>query len=111
MSIKSINDSFMKLRESDIETIEDGEIEAITEPMYNEFSECADLAQDILKKSVAEKDLVVLMLAIQKAIVASKNADGGGATLFMADLAGDLQSYTHTVILTTIGVLIQDEIL
>jgi hypothetical protein len=72
---------------------------------------CSADAERILTRSLSEEDVVVLMLMVQKSITAVMMANGEGASILMADAVDELQSYTQTAILTTIGLLYQDGIL
>jgi len=59
---------------------------------------------------LAKKELVRLMIVIQKLTVAVMVA-GGDSDILLPELCGSLQECTNTVVLTTIGMLIKEEIL
>jgi hypothetical protein len=109
MSIQSVISVFKKIHEMTLEEAQD--LVELTTPVYKEMRKCSAEAENLLTRSVSEEDLVVLMLMVQKSVTAVMMANGKGMSILMADAADELQSYTQTVILTTIGLLVQDEIL
>lgn len=76
------------------------------------FEECTDRAAKTLLASVDETTLVRFLLMVQKANVSAMMANGE-ETMFAVDIRAqkELQKYTQSVILSTIGILISDEIL
>lgn len=70
----------------------------------------AQQAKEIITAKMPERDLVEFFETVQKVTVfgAAANGDFG---MMMAMASGELTSYTHSVILATIGALINEEIL
>lgn len=70
----------------------------------------ADIATDVLFSRIPEEDLVKFFKIIQDAIVSAMVLSGNGKILVPA-VSGELVGYTHTVVLTIIGLLVEEEIL
>lgn len=106
MSIKSVVSLYSKI----IEGRFDEQILEEAMGQRDEFNRLANLAQGVLKERITEKELVRYMLGVQKTSVAALMSSGD-MSIFAADADGSLNAYTHTVVLTVIGALIEDEIL
>ena len=106
MSIKSVVKLYSKIINGELDE------DTIMEAMGNgvEFRRLADLAQKVLEERITEKELVRYLLGVQKTSVAALMSQGK-MSIFAADADGSLNAYTHTVVLTVIGALIEDEIL
>lgn len=89
--------------------IEANDLENITKSA-EEFNRLADMAKEFLTERMVEKDFTRFMLLVQKTVVAVM-LDEGESLIVFADQDGSLKGYTHTVILTVIGALIEDEVL
>lgn len=89
--------------------IEANDLENITKST-EEFNRLADMAKEFLTERVAEKEFTRFLLFVQKTVVAVMLSEGESLIVF-ADQDGSLKGYTHTVILTVIGALIEDEVL
>jgi hypothetical protein len=111
MSIKSMVNLLLEIKNSRIEDMFSDDMTQKIAGARKELSKCADLASETVLSRLSEGDFVRLMLMVQKSTIAALIADGH-FTLAQADMASDeLQAYTHSVILATIGLLIQEEIL
>lgn len=111
MSIKSVVNLLLEIRDSEIADMFTEEMTQKIADVREELSKCADLASETVLSRLSEGDFVKLMLMVQKSTIAALAADGY-FTLVQADMASkELQAYTHSVILATIGLLIQEEIL
>ena len=106
MSIKSVVKLYSKIINGELDE------DTIMEAMGNgvEFRRLADSAQKVLEERITEKELVRYLLGVQKTSVAALMSQGE-MSIFAADADGSLNAYTHTVVLTVIGALIEDEIL
>ena len=106
MSIKSVVKLYSKIINGELDE------DTIMEAMGNgvEFRRLADLAQKVLEERITEKELVRYLLGVQKTSVAALMSQGE-MSIFAADADGSLNAYTHTIVLTVIGALIEDEIL
>jgi len=107
MTIQTILDIYEKFGETDLESVLEDET---AEKMLKELNSACDLATKTVLEKIDEKRMVMLMLMIQK-VTASVAAVKGSQNIILAELSGELQTYTHTVIMATIGMLIGDEIL
>ena len=75
-----------------------------------DFERLSSMARDFLLERMEEKDFVRFLLVVQNSVLATMAAMGD-FSLLLANETKELQSYTHTVVLTVIGALIEDEIL
>ena len=80
------------------------------EELIKEFRKSFRISKDIILQSIDEVKFTKFMTMVQKTTVAVC-ALRGNENLAIADLSGELYGYTHTVVLTIIGALIQEEIL
>lgn len=76
----------------------------------HEMEKAAELAESVILAKMPEKDAVTTMLLVQKFVAATCSANGNTGIL-LAEMDGSLQAYTHTVILATIGLLMDEEVL
>lgn len=67
-------------------------------------------AKSVLLAKMTEKDLVEAMFAVQSIVVAAIAANGD-ESLIEAQIKGTLQPYTHTLILTFLGILMEEEVI
>ena len=106
MSIKSVVKLYSKIIEGNLDE------QTLEEAMgqRDEFNRLANLAQGVLEERITEKELVRYLLGVQKTCVAALMSSGN-MSIFAADADNTLTAYTHTVVLTVIGGLIEDEIL
>ncbi len=104
---------FSEIRERGVEGLLSGDTEG-TSSKIDEALEMLERNSDIAKKALFErmdeKSLVLFMLMVQKMVstLAIKNGD---KSIMLAEMSGELQAYTQTAILATIGTLMADEIL
>lgn len=73
--------------------------------------ECTNLSKDAVLSRISEKKMVQIMRVVQKMTVFAAASDGEGMSLIIPMVSGELDRYTHSVILATIGVLIKEEVL
>jgi hypothetical protein len=105
MSIKDVSDTMAKV----LKNKKDENLRVELFEKTEDFERLSSMARDFLLERMEEKDFVRFMLVVQKAVLASMLSEGD-FSLLLAD-QGSLQPYTHTVVLTVIGALIEDEIL
>lgn len=110
MSIKSIVGMLMEIRSGKVEDLMSNEMTERTSALREELFLSSEKAASIITSKLDEGDFVKLMAMIQKSVVAEL-ATKGCTGMLRADMGNELQMYTHSVILATIGLLIQDEIL
>ncbi len=111
MSIKSILDTYNQINESSLEeSLSSPTLPETTNNLFDELEKDMDVAKDIILAKMSERDLVNFMLMVQKMAVTACMMSGSKFIL-QADISGELQGYTHSVVLSVIGALIQDEIL
>lgn len=111
MSIKQINEMYERLKNS-----QNGE--AIADPSFSnkiidlisELNNHSEVSKNVVLSVMSEEEFVHLMLMVQKMVVAAM-AMNGEFSIMQADLDRSLQEYTHTVVLSVIGLLISEEIL
>jgi cellobiose-specific phosphotransferase system component IIB len=106
MSIKTVVDSFKKAIDSD----DDDSLGTVYELHRDEMEQASDEAKKLILEKLSEGDFVKLLAAIEKVVVAECVA-GGETSLLLCEMKNELQAYTHSVVLTAIGFLVQDEIL
>ena len=110
MVIKDVADMYDRLVSMSTEEALGQEGIENTKALLGIVSPCADEAQEIITRSVDEALFCKFLKIVQKLGVSVCGAEGQTSVL-IADMKGDLTAYTHTVILTVIGALIQDEVL
>ena len=111
MSIKSTINLLNEIRNSDIgDLMNSAAAQEKVNNLRKEMEGCSNLAEKVICERLPEADFVKLMFMIQKTVSAMA-ASNGGSSIVLAEVSGELQSYTQTVILTAIGYLIQEEIL
>src|SRR5687767_12343116 len=111
MKMKEITDLSESLANS-VPTSQE-EVERITgevDNILNALGESAEQAREIIMAKMPEKDYVDFLQTLQK-ITTFSSAMRGEFSLTMAMASGELTGYTHSVILATIGALINEEIL
>ena len=113
MSIKTFVDAVGTIlaNEDELELILDPGFQKQMIELMKEANANCDLAESVLKERIPEEKLVKFILMLQKMSVSYVAGNGKGSSLVICDMCGELQSYTHTVILATIGALIREEIL
>lgn len=117
MTMKEITEFMKTVRSQSVPETRDGLEERINEinDVIESLADASTLAKDIVLKKMTEKDFVQFMEAVAKVTVftgaANNEGDAGGVGMLVALMSGDLQGYTHSVILATIGALINEEIL
>ena len=110
MSITTIVDTYSKLRGGNVlEMIMDEDLENEVGLLHKELKKDAEVARDVILAGMPEERFVKLVAMIQKISVVL--GLGNGTLVARADISNELQSYTHTVVLATIGALIEDEVL
>lgn len=70
----------------------------------------ADIATDVILSRIPGEDLVKFLKIVQDAVVSAMVLSGENKILLPA-VSGELSGYTHTIVLTVIGLLIEEEIL
>lgn len=70
-----------------------------------------DISKEVILSKISEKKMVGLMRCIQKVTVFAAASSGEGMSLLTPMVSGELDGYTHSVIMATIGVLINEEVL
>lgn len=75
------------------------------------LAETSITARDIILKRMTEKEFAQFMNSISKITVFAALANEEGVGLMVSMATGELQAYTHSVILATIGALINEEVL
>lgn len=70
----------------------------------------AEKAKEIILAKISEKTFVELARVVQNGTLTAL-ASAGDFELLDAHMSGVLKGYTHTVILATIGILIEEEVL
>lgn len=111
MNVKNIDQliSQMENFEPDLENPA-SKIQEISD-MIGFLVECTNLSKDVVLSRISEKKMVQIMRVIQRMTVFAAASDGEGMTLIAPMVSGELDGYTHSVILATIGVLIKEEVL
>jgi|SRR5688572_5710203 len=79
--------------------------------MSESVEDGAEKFKTILLQKIPEKTFVEFMEAMQTLTLSAMASNGCGFTLLQAHASGDLEGYTHTVLFSVIGVLINEEIL
>ena len=111
MSIKSMVNLLLEIKDSEIADMFTEEMMQKIAGVREELSSCANLASETVLSRLSEGDFVKLMLMVQKSTIAALAADGHFALVQADMMSKELQAYTHFVILATIGLLIQEEVL
>lgn len=102
-----------KLLSGFYDSVKSGEVElgdGQVDECITEMDRLFDLAKSTILEKMPEGDVVKTMLIVQK-FVSGIGASQGKAGILMAEMDGSLQGYTHTVVLTTIGLLMDEEVL
>lgn len=113
MTMKELVDFVEKVKENpNIGTNDEIEkrVEQI-DTVIGSLAETSEAARDIILNRMTEREFAQFMNSISKITVFAAVATDGGIGLMMAMMSGELQGYTHSVILATIGTLINEEIL
>lgn len=113
MTMKEISKFLEDSKDSSVpETMEglEGRMSEIND-VIESLAETSASAKDIICKRLTEKEFAEFMNSVSKITVFAAVANEGGMGLMMSMISGELQGYTHSVILATIGALINEEIL
>lgn len=117
MTMKEISKFLENSKGKDVpDTIDglQGRIAEINE-VIESLAETSVNAQEIILKKMTEKQFAEFMNSVAKittfTCISNGVSNGKGVGLMMAIMSGELQGYTHSVILATIGALINEEIL
>ena len=111
MTIKTIVGVFEKMMKGSLlENLKNEEMAESVYSLVGELRDDTEVATSTILASMTEEQFVKLLLMIQKMSVSLGVAEGETQVL-KADMSGELQGYTHTVVLAVIGELIQDEVL
>lgn len=110
MGIKRINEIYDAIKGASADNLFSDQLYDMSRESLTEFERAAENAKNIILGSIDEREFVKLMMMAQKITVSAGLLDGNRQT-FLADMSGELQGYTHTVVLAVIGALIEDEIL
>lgn len=67
-------------------------------------------AKEVITAKFTEEQAVRAMEMVEKTVVAIMSSQGD-QTLLAAQLSGALQTYTHTIVLTMMGVFMEEEVI
>ena len=74
------------------------------------FEESAEKGKALVLNSISEKDFVLLARAAQNAVLSAMVLNGKDE-LLEAHMEGELVGYTHTIVLSIIGILFNEGVL
>ena len=86
------------------------QIEEINE-VIDFLTKGTDMSKEVISNKISEERIVKIMRCVQKMTVFAAVTSGEGTSLLIPMASGELEGYTHTVILATIGILIEEEVL
>lgn len=75
-----------------------------------DLGDAAEYGRDLILKRMDEKEFVRLLM-VQQGLLVAFSASEGQIGIFAADKEGSLQGYTHSIILSTIAMLIEEGVL
>ena len=75
-----------------------------------ELSECAEVGKGMVLSKLDESQFVD-MLNTMSGILASHNALNGKVAILLAQKEGSLQPFVHSVVLATLGILVEEGVL
>lgn len=111
MNIKQINEMYEEIKSAGFDELIGGKsTNSKVIELFFELEKQSGAAQDVILSAISEKELVRLMLMIQKTTVSAVLMNGRFSIL-QTDSDGSLQAYTHSVVLAVIGLLMAEEIL
>lgn len=74
------------------------------------LNEKADEGEKIILNRLEEKDFVVFVRAVKATLMTSMITSGHGVTLMIADSEDELDPFIHTIFLSLLGVLAEEEV-
>lgn len=81
-------------------------------PAKQEYADyCALSAKNILTASIDSKELAAIINEVSALVGLKCTVEYGDSGLLLAQMSGALKTYSHTVVMMVIGILIDHEIL
>jgi hypothetical protein len=106
-------DLFYEMRETGLEKALSGDADDLSSKVsvaLDKLEASSEIAKSLLTDRMTEEKIVLFFLMVQK-MASTLALQNGDNSIMLAEMSGELQAYTHTVILSAIGTLIADEIL
>lgn len=91
--------------------VTDEEIENYLNEVGEYLIQKVEEGKNIVTSKMSEERFVRLLREIKRTLMTSLLSNDEGALLTFADMAGELTPYTHTVILSTIAILAEEEVI
>jgi len=79
--------------------------------LIGSLSDLSEMSKEIVLRKISEEKLVRLMRAVEKMVVFAMSVRGEGENLILPLASNELDGYTHSVVLATLGILINEEVL
>lgn len=93
------------------ELLDDEEIEKYLNEVSEYLNQKAEEGKNIVTSKMSEERFVRLLREVKRAMMTSLLSNDAGALLTFADMAGELTPYTHTIILSTLAILAEEEVI
>jgi hypothetical protein len=108
MSVKEILD-FEERAENGL--VSDGDIEQYLSEVGDYLNEKSEEGKSIVLSKMSEERFVRLLREVKRALMTSLLSQDKGAMLAIADISGELNAYTHTIILSVLEILAEEEVI
>jgi hypothetical protein len=89
----------------------DEEIDEHLEKMGDYLNQKSEEGTKIVLSRMNEEDFVRMVREVKRSLMVSMLSQEQGGLLTMADMAGDLDAYTHTIILSVLAILAEEEVI
>lgn len=93
------------------ENFDEDEFEKYFDDAGEYIDQKAEEGKRILLERIDEESFVRLMREVNNITLTSLNSQGGGGFLALANATGEIQIYTHTLFLTILAILIEEEVI
>ena len=95
-----------------VDFIETGFLEKESDTAVSEYLiKCSRAGEDFIKSKISEQSFVKFLAFVKALTIISAQKSGVGSSLLDSDRLGELTGYTHALIITVLGALVEDEAL
>lgn len=91
--------------------VDSSEVEQHLDKVGDYLNEKSEEGKAIILNRMREEDFVRLVREIKNALMVSMLHNDTGGLLAMADMAGELKTFTHTILLSVLAILAEEEVI
>lgn len=110
MNMRTLLDFHRRMEKHQVD-LESNELDEYLDQTGNYINEKSEEGKRIVLERMSEENFVILARELEGLITSSMMSEGLGVFLMMAKTSGELESYTHTIILATLAILIEEKII